>query len=141
MKKEKVLLSFIGVAIGLVCAGIVFYFYQSTKAIDTNQNSKKTATSPTPTPKSSLYLVINEPVNEQVVDNKIITLSGQTVPDGIIIILTKSGQEVVKPTGMGAFTTTLTLENGENQIRVIVYGTNGETTMAERTITFSTEDF
>jgi len=141
MKKEKVLLSFIGVAIGLVCAGIVFYLYQSTKAINTNPNQKKVSTSPTPTPKSSLYLAITQPNDEQVVSNKIITLSGQTVPDGTIIIITKSGQEVIKPTGMGAFTTTLTLEDGENQIRVIVYGTNGEAVAAQRTITYSTEDF
>ena len=141
MKKEKVVLSFIGIAIGLIFAGVAFYFYQSTKAINTNPDTKKTANSPTPTPQSSLFLVINEPADEQVVENKVVTMSGQTTPDSRVLIITKSGQLVLKPTSIGAFSTTLTLEDGENLIRIIAYGAGGETTMTQRVITFSTEDF
>ncbi|OGH06689.1 MAG: hypothetical protein A2W22_02240 [Candidatus Levybacteria bacterium RBG_16_35_11] len=141
MKREKVVLSFIGVAIGLIFAGLAFYFYQSSKAIDTDQNTNKAASAPTPTPKTSFYLVINEPIDEQVIANKVITLSGQTTPDATILIITKSAQEVLKPTQMGSFTTTLTLEDGENLIRLVAFASNGETTMAQRVITFSTKDF
>jgi hypothetical protein len=141
MKKEKVVLSFIGVIIGLIFAGIVFYFYQSTKTINTAGETKTKSFSPSPTPTSSLYLIINEPEDEKVSENKIIKLSGQTVTDATIVIITKSGQEVIKPTSMGTFTTTLTLEEGENLIKIIAFAGNGESTTIERTITYSTEDF
>lgn len=141
MKKEKVVLSFIGIAIGLLFAGVAFYFYQSTKVINTNKDVKKAVISPAKAPKESLYLVISEPTDEQVVNKKVVTLAGQTIPGATVLIITKAGAEVVKPTTMGAFSTTLTLEDGENLIRLVAYGQNGETTMVSRVITFSTEDF
>ena len=139
MKKERVVLAFIGILIGLICAGLAFYLYQTTKAINVDQKTK--AITPTPIPKSAFFLVIPQPSDEQVVENKVLTISGNTTPDATIVIITKSGQEVIKPTSMGAFTTTVTLDNGENLIRVIAFATSGETVMVNKTITFSTEEF
>jgi hypothetical protein len=141
MKKEKVVLSFIGIAIGLICAGVVFYLYQTTKALNIGDNIIKATPTPTQAVKSNLLLTIAEPGDEKVVENKVITLSGQTNPDSTVIVITESNQEVLKPTKMGAFSTTLTLTDGQNLIKVVSYSTNGESTSKDITVTYSKEDF
>jgi hypothetical protein len=142
MKKEKVILSFIGVAIGLVFAGIAFYLYQSTKVINLTQKEQNpTAVSPTPVLNKPPYIVITSPNDEQVLDQKIQSITGSTIPNSTIILLTKSDQQVLKPTTMGDFSTTVTLENGENLLTFIVIAPDGQTQMIQKTFTFTTEDF
>lgn len=139
MKKEKVVIFFIAVVIGLIFAGIAFYFYQSTKAIAPAKQNM--AVTPTPSPEPSIYLNIQEPTDETVTDKKVVTVSGLTVPNGTITVLTKSDQDVITPTTTGTFSTTVNLDDGENLIRLIVIGLDGQVKETDRTVTFSTEDF
>jgi len=139
MKKEKVVIFFIAVVIGLIFAGVAFYFYQSTKVIPAAKQAA--AATPTPTPKPTIYLSITEPTDEEVTDKNIIALSGQTITDGTIIVLTKSAQQVIQPTLTGTFSTTVNLDDGENLIKVIVIGSDGQVEETDRTVTLSTEAF
>ena len=139
MKKEKVVIFFIAVTIGLIFAGVAFYFYQSTKTIP--QAKQKATATPTPTPPAAVYLSITEPADETVTDKQIITVSGQTITDGTITILTKANQRVIKPTLTGTFSTTVNLDDGENLIKVIVLGADGQIQETDRTVTLSTESF
>lgn len=141
MKQERVILSFIMVIIGLLVAGVAFYIYQGTKTINAPRTTVSVAT-PSPTPiANSVYLNVESPKDEAVTDNKTVTVSGKTTSDATIVIVTNSAQEVVQPSGQGDFSTTITIASGENLIRIIAFGSDGQSTSVQRTVTYSTEDF
>jgi len=141
MKQERVILSFIFVLIGLLVAGILFYFYQSTKVV--NNAPSNVTSSPTPTvgAKSNIFITLNQPTDEVVVDNKTLQISGKTITNATIVIITDSNQFVLQPTSQGNFSTTVTLDNGQNLITIQAIAQNGETVSVKRTVTYSTENF
>jgi hypothetical protein len=142
MKQERVILSFIMVLIGLLVAGALFYFYQSTKKVSPSAiGVTNPQTSPTPTPQPKIYLILNKLNDEEVVTNKTLNINGKTNPDATIIIVTQADQQVLKPTSQGDFSTTITLSDGENFIRIQSILPGGETTATQRTITYSTQNF
>lgn len=145
MSKEKVVLSFIAVLAGLLVAGVAFYFYQSTKVIPKDKIKTISIDSQQPTPtsfsKSGIFLEIDAPKDESVTDKKTVTVSGKTINDAVVIISTNSSDEVVTTAQNGNFSTTMTIEDGENQIEITAIAPNGEEQAATRTITFSTETF
>jgi hypothetical protein len=141
MKQERVILSFVAVLIGLLAAGIAFYFYQSTKTVSSTNQITVNAPTPTPTPKPTAYLSLGTPDDETVVTSKTLTINGKANPEATVIIYTKSNQQVIQPSGQGDFSTTLTLDDGENLIKLMAILPGGETTTVQRTITYSTEDF
>jgi len=141
MKQERVILSFIMVIIGLLVAGVAFYIYQGTKSGSSSKTSISVA-SPTPTPiTASVYLNVDSPINESIVDNKTVTISGKTTPGATIVIITNSDQKVIAPSGVGDFSTTVIINNGANLIRVTSFGPDGQSETTQRTITYSLEDF
>lgn len=141
MKQERVILSFVAVLIGLLAAGLAFYFYQSTKTISTPNQVTVNAPTPTPTPKPTVYLTLSSPSDESVVTNKTLTINGKTNPNATIIIYAGSDQTVIQPTSQGDFSVTLTLDNGENLLKLTSILPSGETITVLRTVTYSTESF
>ena len=141
MKQERVILSFIAVLIGLLVAGFAFYFYQSTKTVSSSNQIILNAPTPTPTPRPIVYISLNKPDDEIIVDNKTLVISGKTNPNATIIIYTSAGQQVIQPSSQGDFSTTLTLNDGENLLKFMSILPGGETTTMQRTVTYSTEDF
>jgi len=141
MKQERVILSFVAVLIGLLAAGLAFYFYQSTKTVSSSNQVTVNAPTPTPTPMPTVYISLSSPNDESVVTSKTLTVSGKTNPNATIIIYTDNGQQVVQPSSQGDFSTTLTLDDGENLLKLMSVLPGGETTTLQRTVTYSTEDF
>ena len=142
MKQERVILSFIMVLIGLLVAGVAFYLYQGTKTIPASKLKTVTVTTPSPTAMpSAVYLNVDNPTDESVVDNKVLTVSGKTVVGATVVILTSSSRQVVQPSQAGDFSTTINLDDGENFIQIISFGPDGLSTTINRTVTYSTEDF
>lgn len=140
MNKEKVILSFVAVTVGLIVAGIAFYFYQQTKIIPP-QLQKPISINPNPSPKPKVILAVNEPADESVSQTKVIKVSGKTDPNALIVILTGSDEDVITPTKTGDFSTTITLNNMENSIQITAVAPNGDTNTINRTVTYSTESF
>lgn len=141
MKKEKVILYFIATFIGLVFAGVAFYFYESSKDLPPSTIKTISIAKPSPTPKPSIFLSLDMPKDEEVVSKKVVTLSGKTIPDAIISIILENSQDMITPALNGDFSTTVTLEDGQNLIEITAISQNGESTKALRTVTFSTEEF
>lgn len=141
MKKEKILLLLIASVVGLLVAGIVFYIYESSKTIPPGEIRRVTTTASTPTPKPSIYLNISAPKNELVVDNRILTVSGKTIPNSNIIVLSPIDESAGTASSDGNFSTTVNLEDDQNIIRITAIAPNGETITEARTVTFTTEDF
>ncbi|MDP3987714.1 MAG: hypothetical protein Q8P80_01060 [Candidatus Levybacteria bacterium] len=141
MKTEKIVISFIAVVIGILAAGAVFYFYQSSKTIPASKSKTVTIAAPTPTPKLSIFLSVDKPKDEDVVDSKTISVSGKTTGQAAVIVSTQSQDQVLTPASNGSFSTTITIEDGQNQVEITAIAPNGEETRITRTITFSTETF
>ena len=141
MKTERVLLSLLAVVIGLLVAGIAFFLYENTR--NTPDSRTKTVSAPTPTPtlKPSVFLVLDQPKDEEVVAKKIISISGKTATDATVVVLTNNDEQVLTPTNSGDFSTTTTLEDGQNLIEATALTPNGESASILRVVTFSTEEF
>lgn len=141
MKTEKIILSFIAVLIGLLATGFAFFIYQGTKTIPSDKIKTIVVKNPSPIPASSVFLVIDNPIDESVVDKKVISISGKTTQNATIIISTNAVDEVIEPSSSGVFTTTATIQDGANSIEITAIAPNGEEIKAVRTVTFSTESF
>lgn len=140
MSKEKIILSFVAVLIGLIVAGAGFYFYQSTKLPLEKQRSE-VAVNPSPTPAPKVALALDEPKDEAVYDNRVVKVSGKTDPDAVVVILTDSDEQVLTPSTTGEFSTTTNIDKGANVIKITAIAKNGDTNTIERTVTYSTDSF
>lgn len=141
MKTEKIILSFIAVAIGILVSGIGFYFYQSTKTISPSKTKTISISKPSPTTPPSIFLAVDNPKDEDVIDKKIINISGKTTADAVIVISTEANDQVIPPASNGNFSATATIGDGQNQIEITAIVPNGEEAKIIRTITYSTESF
>lgn len=142
MKKERIIISFIAVIVGLFVTGVSFYIYQATKTIPASKTKLiSPPSSPTPSIKSSFFLTVDSPKDEDVVDTKTITIAGKTNPDSIIIVSTDVSDQVVTPAKNGNFSVTQGIGDGPNQLEITSIAPNGEEVKMIRTITFSTESF
>lgn len=141
MKKEKVLLSFIAVVLGILVTSIAFYLYQGTKVIPNSKLKTITIASPTPIPKPSIFLNISSPQDESVVNKKIITISGATTNGAVVLVITPVDQQIAVPASNGNFSTTVNIDSGENIVEITAIGQNGEDAKVIRTVTFSSEEF
>lgn len=141
MKKERTVLAIIAIVIGLIFAGLAFYFYQYTKILSHSKANPILVKAPSPTPKPSIFLSIESPSDEKLSDKKVISVSGKTNPDTIVTILTKSDFDVLKPSSAGDFSTTVNISDGVNIIRISAIAPNGEEQVVDRTISYTTEDF
>lgn len=141
MSKEKVVLYFIAVVLGILVTGVAFYFYQATKVVSPSKIKTIKIISPAPLPKPSIYLTIRTPDDEEVVGKKVVTVSGTTQKDATVVVLSPVDQEVVKPAETGDFSTTINIEDGQNNIEITAISPSGEEIRTTRTVTFSTEEF
>ncbi len=128
------------VIVGLIVAGIGFYIYQTTKAIPPTKLGTVKISPPTPTP-PAVILAVTSPIDESITANKTITISGKTNPTATILISTPTADQVIKPSSQGDFSTTATIGDGANLIRIIAIGPSGNQSEKDITITYSTENF
>lgn len=142
MKAERIILSLIAIFIGLLVAGGAFYIYQMTKQIPDDQADTITIKShPTPTPRSSNYLSIDSPKNEEIFSNKTISIAGKTVPNSTIIVSTASSDQVVKPSSTGNFTLTQIIEEDANVITITAIFPDGNQQSQQRIVSYISDDF
>lgn len=141
MKGEKIVIAFIAVSIGILVAGVAFFLYQTTKILPSTKTKTISISSPTSTPIPSVFLTVDRPRDEEVSDKKIITISGKTAPSAIIVISTQSTDQVITPASNGNFSTTLIIDDGENEIEITSIAPNGEEARIVRTVTYSIESF
>src|SRR3989344_5804975 len=128
MKTERVLLSVLAVVLGLLVAGIVFFLYENTRNTPQEEAKIISPASPTPPSKSSVFLTVDKPKDEEVAEE-------------IVIVLTNNDEQVLTPTGNGDFSTTTTLEENQNFIETTAIAPNGESVHVLRVVTYSTEEF
>lgn len=141
MKKEKLILSSIAVLLGLLVAGIAFYFFQATKTVPDTNTKTISLTSPTPTSSPSISLTLDRPKDEEVVSDKVLIVSGKTKGNAVVVVITDSSEDVVVPSAKGDFSTTVNLDDGQNILEVISIAPNGDSVSDKKTVTYSQEEF
>lgn len=141
MKAEKLILSFIATLLGLLVAGLAFYAYQATKTITTNNTKTISFVSPTPTSIPSVFLTVDRPKDEEVVDSKVLIVSGKSTTNAVVIVITDSLDDVIVPSMSGDFSTTVNLDEGQNVLEIISIAPNGESVRIKKTVTYSLEEF
>lgn len=143
MKTEKLILSFIAVLFGLLVAGIAFYLFQATKTIPDTKTAAKTISiiSPAPTAAPSISLSLDRPKDEEVVNNKVLIVSGKTQSNNVVVVITDSSEDVITPSSTGSFSTTVNLDDGQNILEIIAIAPNGESVTNKKTVTYSQEEF
>lgn len=141
MKTEKIVISFIAVIIGILVAGIAFYIYQSMKVLPPSKLRTISVLQPSPTPQASIFLSLQEPTDEDVVDKKVINVAGKTAPNATVVVSTDTDDQIVTASSVGDFSTTVTIGNNTNTLEVTAIAPDGQEAKAQKTITFSTESF
>lgn len=141
MKKEKIILSITALIVGIIVTAACFFIYQSTKKVEKSAIKTITISDPSPTPSSGLFLTIDSPQDEIVVDERNIKISGKTASDAKIVILTQESEEAAVPAKDGSFSTDINLSSGENIIEISAIGANGEIVKIKRVVSYSTESF
>jgi len=134
-------MSFIATLIGLLAAGIAFYLYESSNKVAPSATKTVSVSSPSPSPKPTIFLTLDLPKDEDVVSKKVVTISGTTTPDAIVVIISKDFQDIITPSQNGDFSTTININDGQNIIEITAIGPNGESVITTKTVTFSTEEF
>lgn len=141
MKTEKLILSFIATLFGLLVAGVAFYAFQATKTITTSNTKTLSIVSPTPVPHPTIFLTVDRPKDEEVVNNKTVIISGKTSSNAVIVVIATSFEDVITPTLNGDFSTTANIDDGQNVIEVISIAPNGESSTIKKAVTYSQEEF
>lgn len=142
MKKEKFILSSVAVFFGLLVAGIFFYLFQATKTIPEPTATKTISlASPSPTGSPTVFLTLDQPKDEEVVDSKVLIVSGKTASNAVVVVITDSFENVITPSEKGDFSTTVNLDNGQNILEVTAIAPNGESLTVKKTVTYSLEEF
>lgn len=141
MTKEKVVLAFVATLIGLFVAGGAFYLYQKGRVVPSEKIKIISINKPTPTPKTSVFLTLTSPADEEVTNQRVINISGKTASEAMVAILTQGNEQVIMPARDGSFQATVNIDNGQNIIEVTSIMPNGEETSITRVVTYSTEEF
>jgi len=139
--RERVIIVFIAVAIGLLITTLVYFLYQQTKITPQRTTNSPISLQATPVPASAVYLVVETPSDESISDRRSIQVKGETKSENIIIVSTNQEDVIAEPSADGKFSVTISIDAGSNKIVTRAIAPNGEETSDTRVITYSTEEF
>lgn len=140
--RERIIIVFIAIAIGLLVTTLIFYLYQQTKTVpEETKIISKVEKSVSSAPQSNILLTVDTPLDESLSETRSVQVKGKTNPENTVIITTNQEDEIVNPSNDGAYSATVTISAGGNKIVVRSITPNGEETSLSRIVTFSTEEF
>lgn len=140
--KERVVIIFIAVTLGLLATTIGFFLYETSKpnkeiSSSTTVKPKK----PAPAPTNDILLSISSPKNEIVTSNRTIQVKGTTDPENTVIISTNQEDIAVAPTSNGSFSASISIDSGENKLSITAVNSLGNSKKITQTISFSSDEF
>ncbi len=140
--KERIVIIFIAVTLGLLATTVAFFLYESAKPAKIAENPKPTPSSTrTAQNADSFLLVINEPKDESITNKRSLQVKGKTNPDNIVIISSNSEDITVRPTEDGEFNATITIAAGVNKLITTAINTDGDAKTDTKIVSFSAEEF
>lgn len=145
--KEKFVIVFIAVALGLIITTVGFLIYQSTKITPENASNgsqteiKKIGQQQSTTPKDTSGFTVTSPDDESLTSTRTITVKGTAQPGSTIVISSNSSNVAAQTTADGKFSATITIDAGANKIVTEAINADGSSVQDERVVTYSTDDF
>lgn len=142
--KEKIVIIFIALIVGLLITTVGFFFYQSTSAKPDPEEDIKPQESITPVfteENSKLFVTVDEPKNESVTNRRTIQVRGKSNPENTIVVSSNSEDKAGSPSNDGSFSFTIDIEASINTLTVRAIAPNGDWVQDKRIITFSSEEF
>ncbi|MCL5675705.1 MAG: hypothetical protein M1120_01100 [Patescibacteria group bacterium] len=127
---ETVIAIIIGIFLGTMVAVSLWLVKSGKMHLTLPQKSVmvKTNSAPAPTLKTAIpELLVSQPVNNSVVNNKTITVSGRALDFSLVIISQIGGDTPVKADNNGAFKSDISLDEGDNEIAVTALWPDGQT--------------
>lgn len=94
---------------------------------------------PVTTAPKTLKLDLDSPNDESLVFQSSVLISGKTSPSKDVLIFTETQNLVLSSKKDGSFSTTLSLDAGENNITAVVFDQTGDFRFVERLVYFSKE--
>ena len=138
--RERLIIVFVAVAIGLIVTTLIFFLYQQTKTIP-SKSTEPIVKTQTPAPSSPNYLVVDEPLDEALADRRLVQVKGKTHTQDTIVVSTNQEDKVVTPTSDGRFAVSITIDSGANVIVTRSIAPDGSEKKDTRVVTYSTEEF
>ena len=145
MRKDVVIAISIGLVIGLV---ITYGIWIANKSLKLAQNhpwasptpvtASSPEVSPSPNPSTNSVLAIPSPEDESLSESATITVKGQTLPNSDLVVLSEKSETFLKSDSRGEFSTSINLETGYNQLKIIVFDASGVEHSVERLVTYTT---
>lgn len=132
MRKEIVLAVVLGLALGLF---ITYGVYTARNSL----TQPKVQPSPTPSAANSTdqtvgTLVVHNPADEHIQKETETLVSGNTIPNSIVVVIVQDQEYITTADSAGAFTVRAPLKGGANLIIVHAFDENGKETTVERTV-------
>ncbi|HRN96317.1 MAG TPA: hypothetical protein PLD54_02630 [Candidatus Levybacteria bacterium] len=144
--KERIIIVFVAVIIGLVLTTVGYLLYQSfdTPATPSPNEQVQNPTQPvttSPTPDKSFFITVTEPQPESITNKRTITVTGTTNPGNTVVISSNQDDVVAQPKDDGTFSTTITINAGTNVLVARAVNAQGDSVEETRIVTFVSEDF
>lgn len=134
--KQFVVSQILILACGLLLVAGLYYLVNVQYPLVSNPYSQGLTVT---TPPKSLRLDLDQPDNDLLTFSETVIVSGQTGPNMAVLISSQSQDLIVKSTPDGKFSFILSLEEGVNEISVVVFDATGDTRSETRTVYFSQE--
>lgn len=135
-KKQFIFSQFLILILGLTFIATLYYYLNIQYQLQISPYSQGL---PVTTPPKSLRLDVDQPDDDLLTFTKQVIVSGQTGGGMDILISSQSDDLVIKSSPEGKFSTIFDLEEGVNEISVVVFDATGDTRSAERTVYYSKE--
>lgn len=143
--KERIVIVFVAIILGLIITTAGFFIYQTTQQLPPDEptaaQTKTAGASDTNDEESGFFLKVDEPLDESVATTRTIQVKGKTNPDNIIVVSTNQEDATGSPSKDGQFSMSVTIDTGTNKILTRVISPTGEEKIDERIVTYTTEEF
>ncbi len=142
MKKEVILAIVIGFGVGLIATFGIFNAQKSLNEagkIQTPQASEE-ENKPTGGPIVTQTLALSAPLDQAIIKEGKVTVSGITTPQSWVIIMGEKGEKVLQADLKGNFESEMLLVSGENEIGVQAVSETGEKVSKILTVVYSTAE-
>jgi hypothetical protein len=139
--RERLIIVFIALAIGLLITTLLFFLYQQTKITNKTTQQYRPNSSAPKAEEVKIPLSIDDPSDFSISDRRTIQVRGKTNASNTIIVSTNQEDVVSKPASDGKFSVSITIDSGANVIVTRAITPDGEETSDTRVITYSTEEF
>lgn len=140
VKKEITVAVVIGLILALIVTGGVLRAQSALKKIKLpTKQSLTTSKSPKETKVTELFLDITT-LDNSVVSEAVLNLTGKTLPSTYIAILGEKGEYLIVPNDLGVFSQEIALIKGANTIKITSYQKDGKKVESTLNVVYTTAE-